>query len=128
VGSDLLGNPTIYRDKNLTWSRVRNLTSFDDVTFNYNAAGNRISKTKGNLTTKYYYNGSQLLAEKRIKYLTTIPMEIPFTMDCESYLFTWQAINFIVCNHPSTAQKMGDRKCKDTCKLILNIKINLCSI
>ncbi|MDR0462096.1 MAG: DUF6531 domain-containing protein [Christensenellaceae bacterium] len=61
---DKLSNPSLYRDKNLGWD-FRNLVRFDDVEFKYNANGLRITKQRGEVTTKYYWAGDRLLGETR---------------------------------------------------------------
>ncbi len=60
---DNLGNPFVYRDKTLCWSHGRQLDKFDNVNFTYNANGIRTSKTFMGNTTKYYLNGSKILAQ-----------------------------------------------------------------
>lgn len=51
---DELGNPTTYRNKNLTWSKGRQLVSFDGIEYKYNADGIRIAKTYNGVTTHFY--------------------------------------------------------------------------
>ena len=58
-----LGNPTTYRDKELTWSFVNRLASFGDVRFKYNYAGTRLFKTVGDKTIKYYCSGSTIMCQ-----------------------------------------------------------------
>jgi len=58
---DSLGNPTVYRDKDLSWNCLKNLKSYDGIQFGYNAEGLRVSKNQ----TKYFYAGNRLIAEKR---------------------------------------------------------------
>ncbi len=60
---DELGNPTIYRDKQLKWSFGRQLDKFDNVTFKYNADGIRTSKIENSIYTKYYLNGNKIVAQ-----------------------------------------------------------------
>ncbi|MBO5967055.1 MAG: hypothetical protein J6S14_00985, partial [Clostridia bacterium] len=43
---DEIGNPTTYRNHNLSWTKVRRLASFDGNNFSYNAAGIRTKKNK----------------------------------------------------------------------------------
>ena len=52
---DLLGNPTAYKGKTLEWGSGRKLTSYGDITFEYDAFGRRISKT-GDSEITYEYN------------------------------------------------------------------------
>lgn len=58
---DSKGNPTKYRDRTLTWSRVRLLTGYGDNTFAYNADGIRIRKN----STTYELDGSNIIKESR---------------------------------------------------------------
>ena len=61
---DEIGNPTIYRNKTLSWSHARQLDSFGDIaSFKYNANGIRISKTINGITTKYYLNGNKIISQ-----------------------------------------------------------------
>ena len=67
---DDLGNPKMYRGVNMQWDRVRNLASYNngEVTFEYDASNTRTAKRVNNEDTKFFYNGSQLIAaERRIK-------------------------------------------------------------
>ena len=63
----MLGNPTLYRDKVLTWTHARVLESYDSgrVKFEYDQNNLRTSKGTSRQTTDYFYAGGQLLAEKR---------------------------------------------------------------
>ena len=60
---DTLGNPLTYRNNNLSWSHGRQLDSFNDITYKYNADGVRTSKTVNNVTTQYYLDGTKILAQ-----------------------------------------------------------------
>lgn len=61
---DNCGRPVNYLGNTLSWER-RNLKSFgSDITYTYNASGIRTSKTVNGTTTKYYLDGSKILAEK----------------------------------------------------------------
>ncbi len=61
---DNLGNPKVYRDKHLSWSHGRQLDSIGDITYQYNANGVRIAKTANGITTKYYVDGTTILAQE----------------------------------------------------------------
>lgn len=78
---DSIGNPTSYKGKSVTWTKGRQMTGYDGVTFGYNGQGQRISKTKagtvkylydvnGNLVkesgkgVEYYYDGSGVIGMK----------------------------------------------------------------
>jgi RHS repeat-associated protein len=56
-----IGNPTYYRNKSLTWSKVNQLTYFDGNTFSYDASGIRMSKNG----ITYEYHGDMLHKETR---------------------------------------------------------------
>jgi len=58
---DALGNPTVYRGHNLTWGKGKQLQSYDDHTFAYDASGMRIRKD----SITYEYDGKNLLREVR---------------------------------------------------------------
>jgi len=60
---DEIGNPTIYRNKHLTWQFGRQLTNFEEFEYKYNAEGIRTSKTISGKTTHYYLDGTKLLAQ-----------------------------------------------------------------
>lgn len=61
---DVLGNPTTYRDKQMTWD-FRNLSEYKGVQFKYAANGLRIKKTCGQNITEYFWAGETLIAEQR---------------------------------------------------------------
>ena len=63
---DELGNPFVYRNKDLKWSNLRDLVRYDNVTFSYDASGLRTRKINGDNETKFYWSGETLLAERRI--------------------------------------------------------------
>ena len=60
---DVLGNPTTYRGKELTWTKVRRLAKFGDVEFTYNANGLRTSKKANGVTHSYLWAGNKLFKE-----------------------------------------------------------------
>ena len=65
---DTIGNPTKYYDgKRFTWEGRRLVGAVNGsktMSFIYNDEGIRTSKTVAGVTTNYYYNGSQLIAEE----------------------------------------------------------------
>ena len=61
---DVLGNPLTYLNNNLAWSHGRQLNSFNDITYKYNADGIRTSKTVNGVTTQYFLDGTKILASK----------------------------------------------------------------
>lgn len=67
---DEIGNPTTYRGKNLVWNRGRQLASFDDIEYKYNADGIRIAKTHNGVTTQFYVDGAKILAQDNGNLLT----------------------------------------------------------
>ena len=60
---DTLGNPLTYKNKTLTWTKGRQLSSYDGNTFEYNADGIRTSKTCNNVTTNFVLNGTKILSQ-----------------------------------------------------------------
>ena len=60
---DEFGNPVNYRGSILQWSHGRQLDSFNDIAYKYNADGIRISKTVNSVTTQYYLDGTKILAQ-----------------------------------------------------------------
>ncbi len=61
---NVLGNPTIYRNKNLSWSHINRLAGVgDNIGYKYNYAGTRLFKTVGDKTTKYYCDGAKVIAQ-----------------------------------------------------------------
>ena len=65
---DPIGNPTIYRNKRMTWSHIGNLDSINDreVRFEYDQEGMRTHKHSQNGTrSEFFYADGKLLAEKR---------------------------------------------------------------
>ena len=62
---DGLGNPTVYRDRSLEWSRVKDLVRYDGAEFAYDAFGLRTSKIHNGNKTKFLWAGDRLLSERR---------------------------------------------------------------
>ncbi len=60
---DAQGNPTSYLGHTLTWEKGRQLKSFDDNTYTYNANGIRTSKTVNGIKHEYVLDGTKILKE-----------------------------------------------------------------
>ena len=65
---DAIGNPLLYRGRSLTWTQGRRLAGINaeglNVTYTYDESGTRTGKTVNGVSTQYYINGSQILAQK----------------------------------------------------------------
>ena len=65
---DAIGNPLLYRGRSLTWTQGRRLAGITaeglNVTYTYDESETRIGKTVNGVSTQYYINGSQILAQK----------------------------------------------------------------
>ena len=65
---DAIGNPLSYRGRSLTWTQGRRLAGITaeglNVTYTYDESGTRTGKTVNGVSTQYYINGSQILAQK----------------------------------------------------------------
>ena len=61
----VLGNPNTYRGKTAVWTKVHRLASLGNVSFTYDYAGIRTSKTSNGVTTKYGINGSTIVSEQK---------------------------------------------------------------
>ena len=65
---DAIGNPLLYRGRSLTWTQGRRLAGITaeglNVTYTYDESGTRVGKTVNGVSTQYYINGSQILAQK----------------------------------------------------------------
>lgn len=73
---DLSGNPLKWRNaSSMTWTGRQldsmTLTDGTSVSFQYNSDGLRVSKTVGNNTVKYRWDGTTLLAEEHTNYTLT---------------------------------------------------------
>ena len=66
---DAIGNPLLYRGRSLTWTQGRRLAGVSSeglaAYYTYDESGTRIGKTVNGVSTQYYINGSQILAQKR---------------------------------------------------------------
>ena len=65
---DEIGNPTTYRNKQMSWSHIGNLESIENgrVTFDYDHEGIRTHKrTTSGTRSEFFYTGDRLLAETR---------------------------------------------------------------
>ena len=60
---DAQGNPTSYLGHTLTWEKGRQLKSFDNNTYTYNANGIRTSKTVNGVLHNYTLDGTKILRE-----------------------------------------------------------------
>ena len=60
---DAQGNPTKYLGHTLTWEKGRQLRSFDNNTYTYNANGIRTSKTVNGVKHEYTLDGTKILRE-----------------------------------------------------------------
>lgn len=61
---DLLGNPTLYKDKKVEWTKGRQMKSYDNFTYTYDGQGRRVSKTLNDKTLSYIYdNNGKLLKQ-----------------------------------------------------------------
>ena len=61
---DVQGNPTSYLGHNLEWEKGRQLRSYDNITYTYNANGIRTSKKVNNVEHIYIIEGTKILREK----------------------------------------------------------------
>ena len=64
ISYDSQGNPTNYFGHILTWEKGRQLKSFDNNTYTYNANGIRTSKTVNGVTHNYILDGAKILKEQ----------------------------------------------------------------
>ena len=91
---DSLGNPTVYRNKSLTWQGRRLMSHDTDngiVKFTYDVTGIRTSKEFDEVTTKYIYDGNNLIAEQRgnnwIYYIYGVDGVAGFNYQDKTYLY-----------------------------------------
>jgi hypothetical protein len=63
IAYDAQGNPISYLGHTLTWEKGRQLKSFDDNTYTYNANGIRTSKTVDGIKHEYVLDGTKILRE-----------------------------------------------------------------
>ena len=63
IAYDAQGNPTSYLGHTLTWEKGRQLKSFDNNTYTYNANGIRTSKTVNGVKHEYTLDGTKILKE-----------------------------------------------------------------
>ncbi len=60
---DAQGNPTQYMGHTLSWEKGRQLKSYDNIRFTYNANGIRTSKTVNGIKHTYTLDGTKILRE-----------------------------------------------------------------
>lgn len=58
---DIMGNPLIYKNQSLTWSKQGRLLSFGQHQYVYNKQGLRIKKTVNGIVTKFFLSGTKVL-------------------------------------------------------------------
>ncbi len=88
---DVLGNPTVYRGKTVTWSHVNRMDSYNGINYTYNYAGIRTGKTVNGVLTKYYYADEDLLGEdngtRKITYIHGVDGISAFKKGNEVYYY-----------------------------------------
>ena len=68
---DGAGNPVYYKNQTLTWQNGRQLASYgSNISYTYDYAGNRTSKTVNGIETYYMLEGGRILAEQTGSYET----------------------------------------------------------
>ncbi len=60
---DAVGNPINYMGNALTWTMGRQLASFGDISYTYNENGIRTSKTSNGVTTRFYFDGTNIIEQ-----------------------------------------------------------------
>ena len=62
-----MGNRTSYNGNTYTWvgRELKSVENGSSISYRYNAEGIRTKKTVDGVTTKYFLNGSQILAETK---------------------------------------------------------------
>ncbi len=63
ISYDAQGNPLNYLGKTLSWDKGRQLKSFGNISYTYNASGIRTSKTVGLTKHRYILDGTKILKE-----------------------------------------------------------------
>ena len=63
ISYDAQGNPINYLGHTLTWEKGRQLKSFDNITYTYNANGIRTSKTVAGIRHDYILEGAKIIRE-----------------------------------------------------------------
>ncbi|MBQ4570337.1 MAG: hypothetical protein IJB21_01420 [Bacilli bacterium] len=63
---DSLGNPYIYRNKNLEFSHGKQLKKFDEIEYTYNTKGVRTSKKLNNQIIRFYLSDNKILSQKNL--------------------------------------------------------------
>ncbi len=91
ISYDVVGNPTSYLGKTLSWSFGRQLSSIDNISFAYNEDGIRIGKTVGDTTTKYYLNGTNVI------YQTDGTNALYFYYDSDGSIIGFEYANNLYC-------------------------------
>ncbi len=96
ISYDVLGNPTSYRGHSLSWGMVRQLKSYDQNTFEYNASGIRVRKNG----TSYELDGETIVRESRtgtvIDYRYGVSGLVGFTLNGTDYYYTKDLFGDIV--------------------------------
>ena len=86
---DTMGNPLSYRGMQMTWQKGRELKGVEkdgtSVTYAYDQEGIRIQKTVGDTETRYYLNGSKIVA------VETGSEKLHFIYDQSGNLFAMKA-------------------------------------
>ncbi len=95
ISYDEIGNPTSYLGNSLAWDG-RQLTSYNGISYSYDADGIRASKTVGNTKTEYYYVGGM------IRYQQTLNTETGEVTD--GLFFYYDSYNHLTAIRHATSE------------------------
>ena len=90
---DSIGNPIIYRNKNLCWEQ-RNLVNYENYKYTYNSHNIRTSKYIGNKKIDYILDGKTILKEIITNYTTYLYLDEALN-DSETVNETIEEIEYI---------------------------------
>lgn len=117
-----IGNPEIYRGKNLSWSHGKQLDLYDYINnedgsktalaeYIYNANGIRISKKVNGIETKFYLNGNKIIAQEDTTNLIYFHYGVDgitgFNHNGTEYLYKKNAQNDIIGIYDTNGQEIA---------------------
>ena len=82
---DEIGNPIIYRGKTVEWTKGRQMTNYNGISFAYDGFGRRTSK--GNITYTYDSNNRVIKQSNGLEFIYDNSGVAGFTYNSATYLY-----------------------------------------
>ena len=95
-----MGNPVIYRNKEVHWDDLKQLTKYDNISFEYDGLGRRTKK--GNITFDYDNNGRLIKQSNGLEFFYDNTGVAGFVFNSNTYIYRKDAYGNIIAILDST--------------------------